>query len=687
MDVFSCNTIVVGSGVAGLNAADRLYEFGQHDIAIVTEGLEMGTSRNTGSDKQTYYKLTLAGSETDSVLDMARTLFDGGCMHGDLALCEAALSVRCFCRLADIGVPFPHNRYGEYIGYKTDHDPRQRATSAGPLTSRYMTEKLEIQVKAKNIRIFDGYKAVGIITDQGVCMGLLALKKAALTDTNINNGTCRVSDLFVVFNCTNVVLATGGPAGLYRCSVFPISQTGSNGIAFEAGAAGRNLTEWQYGIASIKFRWNLSGSYQQVIPRYISTDQQGNDAREFLDPFFPDARQMLDAIFLKGYQWPFDSRKIVHYGSSLIDILVHREIHQKGRRVFLDFLHNPTLLKDDFSNLGKESYTYLEQSRAFQPTPLERLAHINRPAIDLYKNNGIDLSCEMLEIAVCAQHNNGGLAVNSWWETTVPHLFAVGEAAGTHGVYRPGGSALNAGQAGSTRAAMFIARRYVSQPMPETDFMQLATPQINMKMELAQKLLTNKTGLSPREIRTILGNRMSAYAAHIRHPKDISRVKDEAAAQLQHITEQTVLSSPVDLVTAFENVDLLISQYVYASAIEDYIDAGGGSRGSCIISDPKGKNNILGFSKSIPDEGESGIQDQLKFASDDGKLSSKIQEVRYFTPENHFICHNERLSEYTQQDLSLPRCEFVWDNVRPIPRDDYWFENVWREYRDDIAGL
>lgn len=36
MDVFSCNTIVVGSGVAGLNAADRLYEFGQHDIAIVT---------------------------------------------------------------------------------------------------------------------------------------------------------------------------------------------------------------------------------------------------------------------------------------------------------------------------------------------------------------------------------------------------------------------------------------------------------------------------------------------------------------------------------------------------------------------------------------------------------------------------------------------------------------------------
>ena len=50
------------------------------------------------------------------------------------------------------------------------------------------------------------------------------------------------------------------------------------------------------------------------------------------------------------------------------------------------------------------------------------------------------------------KHNNGGAAVNAWWESCVEGLFVVGEAAGTHGVYRPGGSALNAGQAGSTLA-------------------------------------------------------------------------------------------------------------------------------------------------------------------------------------------------------------------------------------------
>ena len=55
------NTIVIGTGCAGYAAADRLYTFGVRNIAIITEGRNMGTSRNTGSDKQTYYKLSLCG--------------------------------------------------------------------------------------------------------------------------------------------------------------------------------------------------------------------------------------------------------------------------------------------------------------------------------------------------------------------------------------------------------------------------------------------------------------------------------------------------------------------------------------------------------------------------------------------------------------------------------------------------
>src|SRR5699024_12688774 len=78
----------------------------------------------------------------------------------------------------------------------------------------------------------------------------------------------------------------------------------------------------------------------QVIPRFVSTDAEGNDEREFLTEAIPDYGRLLSMVFLKGYQWPFDIRK-AREGSSLIDLLVYRETVLRGRRVFLDFRSNP----------------------------------------------------------------------------------------------------------------------------------------------------------------------------------------------------------------------------------------------------------------------------------------------------------------------------------------------------------
>ena len=46
-------------------------------------------------------------------------------------------------------------------------------------------------------------------------------------------------------------------------------------------------------------------------------------------------------------------------------------------------------------------------------TPYERLKHMNPSAIEVYSSHHIDLSGEYLEIAVCAQHNNGELEETS----------------------------------------------------------------------------------------------------------------------------------------------------------------------------------------------------------------------------------------------------------------------------------
>ncbi|MBR2615889.1 MAG: FAD-binding protein [Clostridia bacterium] len=435
MTVHTFDAVVIGTGAAGYSAACRLKEAGV-DVAIVTEGKNCGTSRNTGSDKQTYYKLSLGGETPDSPRKMARDLFEGGSMDGDNALCEAALSTRCFFALCEMGVPFPHNRYGEFVGYQTDHDTTGRATSAGPLTSKFMTEALEARAEALCIPLFNSHIAVEILKSKGAACGVLCLHRGEP----------------VAFRCRDVILATGGPAGIWADSVYPACHRGSSSLALRAGAVMQNLGLWQFGLASTSPRWNVSGTYMQVLPRFVSVDRDGTE-HDFLSEAFADPYEGLLMTFLKGYQWPFDPKKATH-GSSRIDLLVHRERVERGRRVYLDFTRNPFDI--DFSRLPEEAREYLARGNALGGTPIERLERLNAPAIELYRSKGVSLETEYLEIALCAQHNNGGVAVDAFWQSTVPHLFAVGECAGTHGIARPGGSALNAGQVGALRAAQFI---------------------------------------------------------------------------------------------------------------------------------------------------------------------------------------------------------------------------------------
>ena len=110
LKTYACKTVIVGTGAAGLKAAETLARLEADDFILVTEGVMCGTSRNTGSDKQTYYKLSLSGRDPDSVRAMAEDYFNGRCVDGDIALVEASLSVPSFMRLVSLGVPFPTNR-------------------------------------------------------------------------------------------------------------------------------------------------------------------------------------------------------------------------------------------------------------------------------------------------------------------------------------------------------------------------------------------------------------------------------------------------------------------------------------------------------------------------------------------------------------------------------------------------
>lgn len=623
--VQSYDAVVVGSGCAGYSAAHWLYQCARakgtaFSAAIVTEGRLMGTSRNTGSDKQTYYKLTIAGDGDDSAFSMAQTLFSGGGMNGDTALAEAAGSVRGFLRLSLMGVPFPSDAYGQFVGYKTDHDPRQRATSAGPLTSKYMTEALEDEVMHCGIPILDGFQALRILTSGGRVCGLLCMDtaKAAGPDRGLR-----------FLRTPHVILATGGPAGIYADSVYPESQTGGTGLALEAGAACTNLSQWQYGLASVDFRWNVSGTYQQVLPRFYSVDGGGTE-REFLADALGE-RRALDLTFLKGYQWPFDTRKIG--GSSQVDMLVYRET-QAGRRVYMDFRSNPRGLgtdTPDITVLGEEARNYLKRSGAYQPRPVDRLAHMNPKAIDLYASHGIDLYTQPLRVAVCAQHHNGGISVDADWQTTVPGLYAAGEAAGTLGVYRPGGTALNSTQVGSMRAAEAVVYSPAA-PVSDSEWNDAAAS----VQPFTESLLAVSFGKSSvRESRLCRAQAMSACAAHIRDIPQMSALRARLLGELAHFTAADTAASPSELPQLLKNRDLLIT----AIAVLDACIAAAaekGSHGAALVRDPEASDVFL------PEKTGPNCECITRFSA--GSFSSAYRPVR------------------------------------PIPRPDDWFENVWREY-------
>ncbi len=675
------HTIILGSGAAGLSAAVRLYAEGVHDILLLSEGLNQGTSINTGSDKQTYYKMGVYGEQADSPNLLAETYLTAGGMHGDLAMVEATLSLRTFFNLVNLGVPFPHDRYGQYIGYKTDHDPYRRATSCGPYTSREMCRALIAEVRKNNIPVYENRVAVKLLTMK-------------------DSVSCRICGLLTIntamgeieaWQAENIIFAVGGPGGLYESSVYPEVHTGAIGLALEIGAMAQGLPESQFGIASStdisqrsvlstpsddemfkitapvsNFRWNVSGTFMQVLPRFISTKQDGiNDESEFLRPWFSSVGKMNSCVFLKGYQWPFDVRK-VNDGSSLIDLIVYYETVVRGRRVFLDFRSNPE--GTNFDELEPEALEYLRQSDALFGTPIERLARMNPAAIQLYRDHRIDLAQEPLEVSVCAQHNNGGLAGNIWYESlNISHFFPIGEVNGSHGVARPGGSALNAGQVGAFRAAEFIAHRYQDYTLNEEQVDSIFEQGVHSLLEQIRQCAQLKADW--RTIRHEFQKRMSLSGAHLRNIDVLHDAVTDAWKQWYQLTssivagEEEQIPITADIVEQLRNRQLCLAHAVYLDAILFQVESGVGSRGSCLVVDRAGKQI------------HSDLPDNWKMQEENPAFLNKVLITQYRENESNNQCDNQKISEDTMIHRWLPR--------RNIPKSDDWFENVWRDYREN----
>ncbi|NLS20492.1 FAD-binding protein [Rhizobium sp. P40RR-XXII] len=591
--VYRAGCVIVGSGAAGLRAAVELKRRGD-DVAIVSQSAWGGTSACSGSDKQTLHTANTA-DQGDNYKAMARAIRAGGAMDEDTAYVEAVGSPRMMASLQFLGLRLPQEPLGGTLRYQTDHDEVGRATSCGPRTSRLMVKVLAEEAIRLGIPFYNHATVVKILKEEqgaaGRVCGVLVMKAGHRAEKNLLGLT--------LFVCNVLVLAAGGPGELYRDSVYPNGCFGSLGLALEAGIELVNLTESQFGIGTRRegFPWNLSGTYMQAIPHIFSLDAEGNE-HHFLAGYYRTTQELASNVFRKGYQWPFHSTRMLDFGSSLVDLAIYRETIA-GRQVFMDFNRNPLPVPGDLpfslARLDYDASQYLGNAGAIQEMPIDRLRHMNPLSIELYRRYKIDIAEQPLEFAVNNQHMNGGIMVDTWGRSNLAGCYAIGEAAGTHGVTRPGGAALNAGQVFGTRVAEHISASQKARTPPGADI-RIAAEQ---GMAEISALLRSDSELTVKAVRSEVQARMSDKAGLICDPGNVTDALQEARLLNKRIGEHGITyDRAAEATRAVQWYQMAIASEAVLAALDFFIANGGGSRGARAICDRNGDS--LPLSKSGP---------------------------------------------------------------------------------------
>lgn len=583
MPVYRAGCVIVGSGAAGLRSAVELKRRGAN-VVVISQSAWGGTSACSGSDKQTLHTANTA-DQGDNFKAMARAIRAGGSMDEDTAYVEAVGSSRMMASLQYLGLPLPQDQLGGTLRYQTDHDEVGRATSCGPRTSRLMVKVLAEEAVRLGIPFYNHTTALKILGegdgDKRQVKGIVVMMAAARSDQNPMG--------LALFVCHVLVLAAGGPGELYRDSVYPNGCFGSLGLALEAGVELVNLTESQFGIGTRRegFPWNLSGTYVQAIPHIYSLDAEGNE-HHFLADYYRSTQELASNVFRKGYQWPFHSTRMLDFGSSLVDLAIYRE-SAAGRRVFMDFNRNPLAVPGDLpfslERLDQDVSEYLSKAGANQATPIERLRHMNPLSIELYRRYKVDVASEPLEFAVNNQHMNGGVMVDTWGRSNLAGCYAVGEAAGTHGVTRPGGAALNAGQVFGTRVAEHIAASGKANVAADGTVPGSAITAV----EALTNLLRADGMLTVKNIRSEVQARMSDKAGIICDAQSVAEALRDAKALNARIRSEGIgYGRAAEAARAAQWAQMAAASEAVLVALDYFISNGGGSRGARAICDQNG---------------------------------------------------------------------------------------------------
>ena len=282
-------------------------------------------------------------------------------------------------RITDLirfGVPFDTLNGEIALTKEAAHSVPRILHAGGDATGEHIEVTLSQRVRMSTIKVLEYCLATEIIAERGVVKGARALD-------------CRTGTL-EEFDCRNLILATGGAGRLFKYTTNSEIATGDGvDLAFQAGAEITDMEFFQFHPTALR----LPG----VTPFLISEAVRGEGG-------------ILRNV--EGYQFMSDyaSEGELAPRDTVARSILYEMKKTESDRVFLDVTHLPTRLITT------------------------RFPHIYRFCLD----HGLDITRGLIPVAPAAHYMMGGVKTNTWGETNISGLFAVGEVActGVHGANR-----------------------------------------------------------------------------------------------------------------------------------------------------------------------------------------------------------------------------------------------------------
>ena len=326
--------------------------------------------------------------------------------------------------------------------------------STGPAVSRTLRTQLNL---ASGIRRIGDLAIVDIVVRDGRACGAVAV--------HLSTGET------VTLAAKSVVIATGGLTRLYR----------RNSASFNMGGDGYALA-LRAGAELIDMEFVQFFPIGHLAPRLVGMDPI------MWDPF----RYKLGGKLLNGDLQEFEE----DYATL--------DARSDGKYVLTRDRATYAISKEVESGRGSPAGgAYL----SFQHVPDAELRRAFGPVIDRLAANGIDLTKQLVEVAPIAHYHMGGIRVDETMQSTIPGLYACGEAiGGANGANRLSGNAITEAFVFGARAGQSAAKNALSASShwsdaaaaPTVDLLRSAekrdTPNLAVAVTDLQALMADKVG-------------------------------------------------------------------------------------------------------------------------------------------------------------------------------------------------